>query len=287
MDRPTSTRPRPACPTRRSPRRTPIALRWTALDPGRTADALFALNRASDWASFRAAAALFEVPAQNIVYADVDGNIGYQSPGRIPVRGKGDGTWPAPGWDSDYDWKRFIPFAELPSVFNPAEGFIVTANQAVVGEQYRHLLTRDWSYGYRSQRIVDMISDAHGAGKISPEDIRLMQFDNRNGFAPTLVPALQAVSIEDAAVAARPGLLGGWDFQQPAGLGAPAAFYNATWRHLLLRTFDELPEDRRPDGGDRWFEVVRPLLTQTPSPWWDDRGTPRGRDAATTCCARP
>ena len=74
-------------------------------------------------------------------------------------------------------------------MFNPAEGFVVTANQAVVGEQYRHLLTRDWSYGYRSQRIVDMIRDRTTAGKISPEDIRLMQFDNHNGFAPTLVPA--------------------------------------------------------------------------------------------------
>ena len=142
-----------------------VALRWTALDPGRTGDALFALNRASDWTSFRAAAAQFEVPAQNIVYADTDGNIGYQSPGRIPMRGKGDGTWPAPGWDRDYDWKHYIPFAELPSVFNPAEGFIVTANQAVVGAQYRYLLTRDWSYGYRSQRIVDMISARTSAAR--------------------------------------------------------------------------------------------------------------------------
>ena len=84
---------------------------------------------------------LFEVPAQNIVYADVDGNIGYQSPGRIPVRGKGDGRWPAPGWDPAYDWTGYIPFAELPTVLNPPEGWIVTANQAVVGPQYQHLLT--------------------------------------------------------------------------------------------------------------------------------------------------
>jgi penicillin amidase len=249
-----------------------IALRWTALDPGKTADALFALNKATDWNSFRAAAAQFEVPAQNIVYADVDGNIGYQSPGRIPVRGKGDGTWPAPGWDADYDWKRFIPFSELPSVFNPAEGFIVTANQAVIGEAYRHLLTRDWSYGYRSQRIVEMIQDRTSRGKIGPEDIRQMQFDNRNGFAPTLVPALTGVSIEDPDVARARDLLNGWDFQQSVD-SAPAAFYNATWRHLLLRTFDELPEKRRPDGGDRWFEVMRPLLALPTSPWWDDRAT--------------
>jgi penicillin amidase len=253
-----------------------VALRWTALDPGRTADALFAINRATDWTSFRAAAELFEVPAQNIVYADDDGNIGYQSPGRIPVRGKGDGTWPAPGWDRDYDWKGFIPFAQLPSVQNPAEGWIVTANQAVIGEQYQPLLTRDWSYGYRSQRIGDMVRERLTASKISPEDVRQMQFDNRNGFAPTLVPLLLGVTVDPSVAAAR-DLLQGWDFQQPASepsaASAAAAFYNATWRHLLLRTFDELPEDRRPDGGDRWYEVLRPLLAQPSSPWWDDPST--------------
>src|SRR5262249_10833260 len=134
-----------------------VALRWTALDPGSTVDALFAIDAATDWSSFRAAAAQFAVPAQNMVYADVDGNIGYQSPGRIPVRGKGDGRWPAPGWDSAYDWTGYIPFAELPSVLNPAQGWIATANQAVIGKQYQPFLTSDWSYGYRSQPINDMI----------------------------------------------------------------------------------------------------------------------------------
>ena len=253
-----------------------VALCWTALDPGRTGEALFAIDKSTDWASFRAAAALFEVPAQNTIYADVDGNIGYQSPGRIPVRGKGDGKWPAPGWDPAYDWKGFVPFAELPTLLNPTDGWIVTANQAVVGKQYQHLLTGDWSYGYRSQRIMDMVRDRVVSGKITAEDIRQMQFDNRNGFAPTLVPALLTAPVSGVTATAR-DLLKGWDFQQPAdapvGSAAAAAFYNATWRHLLLRTFDELPADRKPDGSDRWWEAVRPLLSQPSSPWWDDRAT--------------
>jgi len=255
-----------------------VALRWTALDPGRTIDALFAINRAGNWIEFRAAAALFEVPAQNIVYADVDGNIGYQSPGRVPVRGKGDGTWPSPGWDPAYDWQGFVPFAQLPTVYNPPEAWIVTANQAVVGPQYPNLLTRDWSYGYRSQRIFDMlrerISDAH---KLTAEDVRQMQFDNRNSFAPTLVPALLAVTVDGDAARARE-LLRGWDFQQPAQepatSSAAAAFYNATWKALLARTFDELPSDRQPNGNDRWWEVARSLLDAPTSPWWDDKSTP-------------
>ncbi|MGC9667213.1 penicillin acylase family protein [Planosporangium sp. 12N6] len=256
-----------------------VALRWTALDPGRTAEAIFTLNNARGWSDFRRAAAQFEVPAQNLVYADVDGNIGYQSPGRIPVRGKGDGHWPAPGWDSAYEWKSFVPFDELPSVFNPEQGYVVTANQAVIDAAYPRFLTDDWSYGYRAQRIKDMID---GAGtRISVADVTRMQMDNRNGMAPALVPALLRADLTGQAGRAQE-LLRGWDFQQPADgePGSPeakgsaaAAYYNSVWRHLLLRTFDELPADHRPDGEDRWFEVVRALLDDPASAWWDDRST--------------
>ena len=108
---------------------------WTALEPGTTADAILALNRASDWDEFRAAAADFAVPAQNLVYADREGHIGYQAPGRIPIRKSGnDGRMPAEGWVSANDWTGdFIPFDGLPSVLDPEEGFVVTANQAVIG----------------------------------------------------------------------------------------------------------------------------------------------------------
>jgi penicillin amidase len=260
-----------------------VALRWTALDPGTTVDALFAIDAATDWTAFRAAAAQFAVPAQNMVYADVDGNIGYQSPGRIPVRGKGDGRWPAPGWDSAYDWTGYIPFAELPSVLNPPQGWIATANQAVVGSQYQPFLTTDWSYGYRSQRINDMIKSVAVSGsgfgpeKITLDDVQKMQFDNRNGFAPTLVPSLVRTAPADAASAVK--LLDGWDYQQGEG-SAAAAYYNAVWRNLLLMTFDELGADYAPDGGDRWFEVVRGLLSQPSAAWWDRAGTStvEGRD---------
>jgi len=246
-----------------------VALRWTALDPGRTIEALFAVNRAANWADFRAAAALFEVPAQNIVYADVDGNIGYQSPGRIPVRGKGDGRFMAPGWDSAYDWTGVIPFAELPSVYNPPQGYLVTANQAVVGSTYPHLLTTDWSYGSRSQRINDMLASA--GTDVTVADVQRMQFDNRNPMAPLLVPALMVAPASGFTAQARE-LLADWDYQQPES-SAAAALFNATWRNLLRRVFDELPAEHRPDGGDRWFEVVRGLLATPSSPWWDDRST--------------
>ncbi|MDO9396422.1 MAG: penicillin acylase family protein, partial [Herbiconiux sp.] len=134
-----------------------LSLRWTALDPGTAATAIFALSTAQDFDDFRAAASLFDVPAQNLVYADTEGNIGYQTPGRLPIRGAGDGWMPQPGWDSSYDWTGFIPFEELPVSYNPTSGYIVTANNAIVGDDYEYFLSRDWDYGYRAARIAHLI----------------------------------------------------------------------------------------------------------------------------------
>lgn len=248
-----------------------VALRWTALDPSRTADALFALNQASDWASFRAAAKLFAVPAQNMVYADVDGNIGYQAPGDIPIRGAGDGRWPAPGWDSRYDWTGLIPFEQLPTAFNPPSGYIVTANQAVIApDQYPYLITGDWDYGYRAQRIVQLITGHSGQFDVAA--IENMQFDSYNANAQVVTPFL--LDVEPGVPARRAqALLRDWDYSQPAD-SAPAAYFNAIWRHLMGLTFDELPDDAEPDGGGRWFEVIRGLLTDPNSPSWNIVDTP-------------
>ncbi|WP_248959595.1 penicillin acylase family protein [Sphaerisporangium perillae] len=244
-----------------------IALRWTALDPGRTADALLLLDTAANFDQFRKAASFFEAPAQNMVYADVDGNIGYQAPGRIPIRAAGDGRWPARGWTGKEEWTGYIPFDELPMAYNPPEGFIATANNAAIGPSYSHYLTSDWAYGYRSQRIVDRITQAMSKGKITVATMGDIQTDTANGLAPLLVPYLLKAG---AGVPEARELLTGWDFSQGRD-SAPAAYFNAVWRHLLQRTFDdELPEGGRPGGGDRWYEVVRRLLDRPGDRWWDD-----------------
>ncbi|GGK89028.1 penicillin amidase [Sphaerisporangium melleum] len=247
-----------------------VALRWTALDPGRTADALLLLDTAANFDDFRRAASFFEAPAQNMVYADVEGNIGYQAPGRIPIRSKGEngqGQWPARGWTDKEEWTGFIPFDELPTVYNPPEGYIVTANNAAIGPSYGRFLTADWSYGYRSQRITDRVRQALATGGITAQAMSDIQMDSANGLAPLLVPHLLRAG---AGVPQARELLSGWDFTQGRD-SAPAAYFNAVWRHLLQRTFDdELPEGGRPGGGDRWYEVVRPLLDRPGDPWWDD-----------------
>lgn len=296
-----------------------IALRWTALDPGTTMDAVFAMDKASNWSEFRGAAALFDVPSQNLVYADAT-NIGYTLPGRIPIRAKGDdGSIPAPGWDPKYRWTgKYIQQDELPYEYNPSRGYIVTANQAVVDQdKYPYTLTTGWGYGARSQRITDLIEQKiKGGGKISTDDMRQMQLDNSSEIAKLLVPKLLKIDIDDKDVRQAQELLEGWDYTQDAD-SAAAAYFNAVWRNILKLAFgNKLPKELRvkgqclwvdpvsttgpadqtekvrecgqrdadqaqPDGGDRWFEVVRKLMDDQNSDWWK---TPKGlgdRPAAT------
>ncbi|MFF4784795.1 penicillin acylase family protein [Streptomyces griseorubiginosus] len=296
-----------------------VALRWTALDPGTTMDAVFAMDKASNWSDFRAAAALFDVPSQNLVYADAT-NIGYTLPGRIPIRAKGDdGSLPAPGWDPKYRWTgKYIQQDELPYEYNPSRGYIVTANQAVVDkDKYPYTLTTDWGYGTRSQRITDLIEQKiKGGGKISTDDMRQMQLDNSSEIAKLLVPKLLKIDLDDKEVRQAQELLEGWDYTQDAD-SAAAAYFNAVWRNILKLAFgNKLPKELRvkgqclwvdpvnstgpadetqkvrecgqrdadeaqPDGGDRWFEVVRNLMNDQNSDWWK---TPKGvgdRPAAT------
>ncbi|TDW87528.1 penicillin amidase [Kribbella pratensis] len=249
-----------------------VALQWTALNPGRTADALFAINTAQNWTQFRAAAQQFQVPSQNLVYADTDGHIGYQAPGLIPIRTTGRGDWPVPGWDPKYAWKGYVPFDALPSEFDPADGIIVTANQAVVPNTYTYYLTNSWDYGYRSQQILDRIK---AAGKLDANAMASIQLDTKSKAAEMLVPYLLRISIDDAFDKQGQDVLRNWDFTQPPD-SAAAAYFNVVWRNLLALTFhDQLPEDTWPDGGSRWFEVIHTLIGQQNSGWWDNIGTPQ------------
>ncbi|HYH35182.1 MAG TPA: penicillin acylase family protein [Nocardioides sp.] len=249
-----------------------VSLAWTALEPAPTADAILALNTASDWGEFREAAASFAVPSQNLVYADREGHIGYQAPGRIPIRGPGnDGRLPAEGWRPDDDWTGdVIPFRALPRVLDPEEGFVVTANQQVIGDDYPYFLTDDWDRGYRAQRIRDLIEAEQD---LSLAEMAELQLDTRHPFAPDLVPYLLDVELPAGYYSDGQRLLEAWDFHQPAS-SAAAAYYNVVWRNLLELTFhDDLPEEAWPDGGSRWMAVVEHLLGEPDDPWWDDRTT--------------
>ena len=272
-----------------------VALRWTALQPAPTFDAFDLLNTAQNWDDFREAATKLAVPAQNLLYADIDGHIGYQSPGVIPIRVGYDGKWPIPGWYSRYHWQGTVPFTALPSVFDPPEGWIVTANQAVIGPGYPFFLTDDWSYGARSQRIVDRIEQVIDAGEtFTPETMRAIQMDSWNELAAFLAPQLAALDppseltdpeqIEQFRQAQQ--LLADWDFTQPrdaGATGAAAAVFNATWSQMVARMFDAAADTEiiKASGGDRYWEVIRNIWDEPANPWWDDRteGGVQDRDA--------
>jgi penicillin amidase len=135
----------------------PLALRWTAYEPHPFIDAIYGMNRAHNYESFRVAIQSWTVPVQNIVYADIQGNIAYFYPGLVPIRAKGDGRLPVPGWSGEYEWEGYIPFDELPHFLNPAQGYIATANNRVVGPAYPYWLGCDFVTGNRAKQIVNMI----------------------------------------------------------------------------------------------------------------------------------
>ncbi len=262
-----------------------VSLKWTALEPGDTAASIFALNAAGDFEEFRAAAALFDVPAQNLVYADVDGNIGYQMPGVQPIRGAGDGSVPQPGWDSAYDWQGVIPFDELPTVFNPDEGYIVTANNAAVGPTYDYLLTNDWAHGWRAARIVNMIERRAAAGPLTASDMRDIQADNEFWMGMRLAAAYQDIEVEGSGAAEAIGMLRAWDAQSTAASPA-AAYANVLWDELVRMLFVEREDPLPVSHQSRLFLVVDRLLADPESPWWqNDALEVSGRDAVLAAAA--
>lgn len=250
-----------------------VALAWTALTPSTPFESIWGLNQAQNWEEFRVAASKFHVPAQNLLYADVDGNIGYQMPGDIPIRKNGDGTLPVPGWTDEYEWTGFIPFEELPYAFNPEEGYIVTANNQVNPWDYPYLITKDWDYGYRAQRIVDMIESA--PGKIDKAYLQSMQGDATDLSAQGILPIWDEIGYQTATAneAYALDLLKDWDFTCQADSQA-CAVYQWFWWNLDQNTLnDDLPEKNAVSGGSKDFETFRHLLSSPDNFFWDDKTT--------------
>lgn len=149
-----------------------VALRWASHEPSHSLAAIAALDRAGDWNGFLRAAALFDDPHQNLVYADTAGHIGYAMAGRVPLRGspepgsaKPPPMLPVPGWTGDWDWKGWLPFTLHPQVLDPADGYVVTANNRQDTSAVSRLITADWAPPWRAARIREMI---RGGGALAP-----------------------------------------------------------------------------------------------------------------------
>ncbi len=256
-----------------------VSLAWGALAPSTLVDAILGINEADDWDGFRAAAAKWDLAPQNLVYADVDGNIGYTATGNVPIRASGDGRWPVPGWDGAHEWVGFVPTDDLPWTYNPPSGIIATANQPILPIGEGPWLGTDFAHGYRGARIYDVLREL--PRPISLDDLTELQMDEYNGFAEEFLPVVLAAPGEGD-VAEAQAVLAGWGegpdaFQQRVD-SSGAALWNVFWRQLLLRTFfDELDpfsdgiQDGGYTGGGRFWTMVGGL--EPDDEWWDDVAT--------------
>ncbi|MCP4538474.1 MAG: penicillin acylase family protein [Chloroflexi bacterium] len=253
----------------------PLALSWTALQPGTLLQSIYLLDQASNWEEFREALSYWDAPSQNFVYADVEGNIGYQSPGRIPIRASGDGSMPVPGWTDEYEWEGYIPFDELPRAFNPEEGYIVTANNAVVGPDFEHFITHDWAPGYRAQRIVELVE---ADSSITIEDIQLMQGNSSPVWAEEVLTHLLVLSVTDTDRTAREKrrlnealeLLRMWDRRADRDSAAAALFEAFRIRLIDLTFGDELGEQLLSRARRTVGVSLVEFLEEEDSTWFDD-----------------
>ena len=192
-----------------------LSLRWTALQSSATIHSVIELDKARNFSEFREALKLWDVPSQNFVYADVDGNIGYQTPGLIPIRKKGDGLLPARGWTDEFESNGYVPFDQLPWTYNPPRGYIVTANNPVTSPHYRWFLGDDFDMGYRARRITAMIVNA--PGKLTVKDVETMQADTLNTSAQEIIPFLKPLVFSDPAAQKARDFLLSWDARMDAG----------------------------------------------------------------------
>ena len=284
---------------------TAITLKWTALEPQSVWPAFVPLNQAENFDDFREALRHWASPATSIVYADVDGNIGYQVPPPIPIRKSGDGRLPSPGWTDDYEWKGYVPFDELPYSYNPEKGYIVACNNPPVSENYRYLIGTSHSFGYRAKRAADMIeADEDG---ITIEDVKKMQANAADIWALELVSYLEGLDLSqkdwlelekeeelaeeetekerekreeaeaeelEAFEAGRERLLE-WDGGMNMDSGE-AALYGFFWQRFVAETFkDQYPEARWPGVNyERLMNTLHYILPEPDNPWWDDAKTP-------------
>jgi penicillin amidase len=185
-----------------------VAVNSMALRPGRAPEGWLQLNKARNWDEFVEAMRLIEAPQLNVAYADVDGNIGTWVTGKVPVRAKGDGMVPAPGWTGEYEWVGEVPFEEMPHALNPSQGYVLNCNHCLVADDYPHFLGTVWMNGYRAQRIAEVFA---GKPQLGVADFEALQLDF------TCLPGQQFVNLLEGLESADPDVqlaldyLRGWD----------------------------------------------------------------------------
>ena len=254
----------------------PISARWAFTEAMQPVQAGCLLTKAKDIHEVQDALRYWEAPGQNFVFADTEGNIGFWSCAQIPIRTRGDGLLPAPGWTGEYEWNGYVPFDERPHLINPKEGFIATANNKVIAD-YPHVITRYWEPVDRISRIVQLLGAKE---KLSVDDVKKMHMDVFCPQAADLVPAI--IRVLEKRFPHPEGekakhLLSSWNFHMNKD-SAAACLFEVIYRKMMENTFsDELGKELF-DGYLKTSvfapRAIRFITTKGESPWFDDAATP-------------
>jgi penicillin G amidase len=232
-----------------------LALRWTLYDG--THDPFFEVDSADNWAQFRIAFSTFDAPGQNVVFADVDGNIGYQATGKIPIRASGDGSLPENGSDNAHEWTGYIPFDKLPTIFNPSSGIIATANGRITPDGYPNSISTGWEAPWRTARIYRVLESGK---KFSSADMLNLQTDIYSEvdrfFSERFVYSVDHAKSTSARTRQAAEIMRGWDGRMTADSAAPTIAYQARAelaRLLLEPRLGAASKDRHEDeAGLSW-----------------------------------
>ena len=247
-----------------------LALQTTFLgDDDTSAEALWRMNRAADWNGFRSALRDFVAPQQNMVYADTGGAIGFIAPARIPIRKKGDGWMPVPGWTGEYDWTGRVPFDALPQGVNPPSGHFVSANNKIVPESYPYFLSRDWDMPNRAERIEERLAEAP---KQSQNASASIQADTLSIMARQLVPLMTAIEPQSADAKNAVARLRQWDFRMDRDKVEPLIF-TAWLRNFTAAVLFARLGEASEDYWDFRQQVMETILRERPD-WCGDPKTP-------------
>jgi penicillin amidase len=245
-----------------------MALAFAGLgDRDTSSEALLQLNHAENWQEFRHALELYQGPPQNIVYADIDGNIGFINPGLVPVRKKGDGLTPADGASGDYDWRGFIPASELPQLYNPTAGFIFNANNALQWSGTYYYGT-DWEESFRAERLQYFFATLP---QHTLATTAAMQADHTSMAARSLLPYLLRVAPNNPRAAQAVALLKNWDGNMDKDRPEPLMF--EAWlyqmhKHLLVdKSGDDLKEK-----GPYNATAIGAILSRPSLDWCGEQG---------------
>lgn len=258
----------------------PISMKWTLYDGNTLLNAVTAINQAGNWSEFREGLREWNNAAQNFVYADVYGNIGYQNTSKVPIREKyHQGLLPVPGWTGTYEWKGYVPYDELPSQYNPEEGHIVTANNKTVSNDYEYYISDDWSADYRVSRIKELLSQTENA---TIEEMERIQLDTYSIPAEKLVPYFINIQTEDEIEKAAIGILKNWDYKED-GDSAAAAIFEVWYNKLVTRVIndnlnyrtnqDYQPSDRFLDYADFHYPFMIQIMNDNTNHWFDLKDT--------------